>query len=104
MEQKEQPGTNGDQICNQCTRHGLYCIWPPEGVQQKLCDYCAAQKMVCTVSRVRVSKWKQWELVEKGKPKKKSWVEVELEAELEGSGTRGWKQEVPLPWWGLGSS
>jgi len=32
--------------------------------------------------------------VEKGKPKKKSWVEVESEAESEGSGTRGWKQEV----------
>ena len=27
-------------------------------------------------------------------PKKKSWVEVELEAELEGSGTGCWRQEV----------
>src|SRR5882724_7629867 len=76
MEQKEQPGTNGDQICDQCTRHGQYCVWLPEGVWQKSCDHCAALKMVCTISGIRVSK-------------KKSQVEVELEAELEGSGTRG---------------
>ena len=50
--------------------------------------------MVCTISGIQVSKQKRQELVEKGKPKKKSWVEVEVEAESEGSGTGGWKQEV----------
>src|SRR5882724_8803077 len=57
-------------------------------------QYSAAQKMVCTISRIRVSKQKRQEPVEKWKPKKKSQVEVESEAELEGSGTGGWKQEV----------
>jgi len=52
------------------------------------------QKIVCTVSGVWVSKQKWREPVEKGKPKKKSWVEVESEAESEGSRTGGWKQEV----------
>ena len=34
-----------------------------------------------------MSKWKHRELVEKGRPWKKSWVEVESETESEGSGT-----------------
>jgi len=52
--------------------------------------------MVCTVGGVQVSKQKQWDQSggEGLWPKKKSWVEVGSDAESEGSGTRGWRQEV----------
>ena len=52
--------------------------------------------MVCTVARIRVSNWKQQDQSggEGSWPKKKSWVEVGSDAESEGSGTRGWRQEV----------
>jgi len=63
-----------------------------------------AQKMVCTISGVRVSKQKHREPVEKGRPQKKSQVEVELEAESEESGTRSWKQEVASALLGLRES
>jgi len=53
-----------------------------------------AQKIVCTISGVQVSKQKCQEPVEKGRPWKKSQVEVESEAESEGSGTGGWRQEI----------
>jgi len=71
-------------------------MWLPEGVQQKLCDHCAAQKMVCTVNGIWVSNWKQrdqsggvglW-------PKKRSQVEVGLDVGSEKTGTGGWRQEV----------
>jgi len=78
-------------------------MWPPEGVQQKSCDHCVAQKMVCTVSSIRVSNWK-WRDQSGGEgswPKKKSWVEVESEAESEGSGTGGWRQEVSSAFVGI---
>ena len=41
-----------EQSCDPCLRHRSYCIWPLEGVRQKSCDQCAAQKIVCTVARV----------------------------------------------------
>jgi len=60
------------------------------------------QNMVCTVSGVWVSKWKHWEPLEKGKPWKKNWVESD--AESEGSGISGWKQEVSSTLLGLRES
>ena len=92
--QREQPRTNGDQVCNQCEQYASYCIWLPEGVCQKLCDWCAVQKIICTISMVWVSKWKCWEPVEKRRPWKKSQVKEESEVESEGSGTRGLRQEA----------
>src|SRR5882724_6008331 len=73
-----------------------YCIWPPEGIRQKCCDHCAAHKMVCTIGGIQVSnrKWWDWSGEERLWSKKKSWVEVEAEAELERSRTGGWRQEV----------
>ena len=52
--------------------------------------------MVCTVSGIWVSNWKQWDWSggEGSQPKKKSQVEVESDVESEGSGTGGWRQEV----------
>jgi|SRR5882724_3198668 len=70
-------------------------MWLPEGVQQKSCDHCAAQKMVCTSAGIWVSNWKWQDWSGEGScPNKKSWVEVGSDAELEGSGTGGWRQEV----------
>jgi len=71
-------------------------MWPPEGIQQKSCDHCAGQKMVCTVGGIQVSnqKWQDQSGGEGLWPKKKSWVEVGSDAESEGSGTGGWRQEV----------
>jgi len=60
-------GTNGDQLCNWCKHHSLYCLWPPESVHQKSCNHCAARKMVCLVQGEWVSKRKHWEPSEKGK-------------------------------------
>ena len=95
LRQREQPGTNGDWVCDWYEQHSQYCMWPPKGVCQKSCDHCACQKMVCTVGGVRVSKWKQWDQSGEGsQPKKRNWVEVVLDAESERSGTGGWKQEV----------
>jgi len=71
-------------------------MWPPEGVWQKSCDHCAAQKMVCTVTRIWVSNWK-WQDQSGGEgswPKKKIQVEVGSDAELERSRTGGWRQGV----------
>ena len=51
--------------------------------------------MVCTVGEIQVSKWKQWDWSGEGSwPKKKSQVEVGLDAESDKSGTGGWKQKV----------
>src|SRR5882724_6680437 len=53
-------------------------------------------EMVCTITRTRVSNWK-WQVKSGAEglcPNKKSRVEVGSDAESEGSGTRGWKQEV----------
>jgi len=52
--------------------------------------------MVSTIAGTWVSnqKWQVKSGAEESWPKKKSWVGVESEAESEGSGTRGWKQEV----------
>ena len=54
------------------------------------------QKMVCTVSGIRVSnqKWWDWSGGEGSWPRKKIKVEVESDVESEGSGTGGWRQEV----------
>jgi len=89
--------TNGEHICNQCQCHGFYCLWPPEGAFQKTCDPCAVWKSPCTIQGVQVSNWKQWEQsgAEGSRPQKKSQVEVEEDAELDGSGAGGWKV------WGL---
>jgi len=38
-----------------------------------------------------------------GRPWKKSWVEVDSEAELEGTGLGGGNKKFPLPWWGSGA-
>ena len=55
-----------------------------------------SQKIVCTVSVNRVSNRKQqdWSGGVGLWPKKRSWVEVGLDAESEKSGTWGWRQEV----------
>jgi len=52
--------------------------------------------MVCTVGGIWVSNWKwQNKLGREGQwPQKKSRVQVESDAELVGSGTGGWRQEV----------
>ena len=52
--------------------------------------------MVCTIAGIQVSNWKQRDQSgEAGlQPKKRSRVEVGLDAESEKSGTGGWKQEV----------
>jgi len=34
-------------------------VWPPEGICQKSCNHCAAQKIMCMVNGVQVSNWKQ---------------------------------------------
>jgi len=66
-----------------------------EGICQKSCDHCAAQKMVCTIAGIWVSNQKWWERLGEGlQPRKKSQVEVESDAQSEGSGTGSWKQEV----------
>src|SRR5882724_13424062 len=77
--QVEQSGTNGERSCDRCLWHRSYCIWPQEGVRQKSCDQCVAQKIVCTVTRVRVSnrKWRDRSGAEGSRPQKKSRVEVE---------------------------
>src|SRR5882724_1161187 len=72
----------------------MYCIWPPEGVLQKSCDQCAAQKIPCAVNGIRVSNWKQWDRsgAEGSRPQKKSQVEVEdSDVESEWSGLGSWK-------------
>ena len=71
-------------------------MWPPEGGWQKSCNHCTSQKMVCTIARTWVSnhKWQVKLGAEGSWPKKKSWVEVGLDVESEGSGTRVWRQEV----------
>jgi len=52
--------------------------------------------MVCTVSGIRVSNWKQQnKSVGEGQwPRKKNWTQVESDAESVGSGTGGWRQKV----------
>ena len=54
------------------------------------------QKIIGTVDGVWVSNWKQRD--QSGgaglRPKKRSWVEVGLDVELEKTGTGGWRQEV----------
>src|SRR5882724_12465235 len=79
----------------------MYCIWPPEGVRQKSCNKCMAQKIPCTVNGVWVSNRKRWDRSETGGlwHWKKSQVEVESEGESEWSGLGGrrdqdWRQEV----------
>ena len=93
--------TNGDRMCDQCQQHHSYCVWPPEGIHQKSCDQCMAQKIICMVAGVRVSnqKWQDWVEAEGSQPRKRSWVEVESDAESEWSGLggrkdQGWRQEV----------
>ena len=85
--------TNRDHICHWCQCHRLYCLWPPEGAHQKTCDPCAMQKSPCTIQGVQVSNWKwQKQLGAEGlRLQKKSWVEVEEDAESDGSGASGWK-------------
>src|SRR5882724_1101484 len=102
QKQVEQPGTNGEWSCDRYLQHRSYCIWPLEGVRQKSCDQCAAQKIVCTVSGVRVSNRKRRDRSgpEGSRPQKKSRVEVEeSDAESDWSGLGGkkdpsWRQEV----------
>ena len=59
-----------------------------------------AQKIVCTVNGVQVSKRKQQDHPEGSRPRKKSWIEVEeLDGESDWSGLGGkkdwgWRQEV----------
>jgi len=81
----------------------MYCVWPPEGVCQKNCDQCTAQKIPCTVDGIQVSNQKQWDRTEAegSQPWKRSQVEVESDAESEWSGLggrkdQGWRQEVSL--------
>jgi len=71
-------------------------MWLPEVVRQKSCNHCVGQKMVCTVKRIWVSnqKWQDQSGGEGSQPEKKSQVEVGLDAESEGTGTMGWRQEV----------
>jgi len=74
----------------------MYCLWPPEGIQQKSCDHCTAQKIPCMVDSIWVSNWKHQSRPEGSWPWKRSRVEVE-ESELESDGSRedGWRA------WGL---
>ena len=72
----------------------MYCIWLPEGVRQKSCDQCVAQKIPCTIDGIRVSNRKRWDRSggEGSKPWKKSRVEVEeSELESDGSGEDRWR-------------
>src|SRR5882724_6652446 len=77
--QVEQSGTNGERSCDRCLWHRSYCIWPLEGVRQKSCDQCAAQKIVCTVTGVQVSNRKRWDRsgAEGSWPQKKIQIGVE---------------------------
>ena len=100
-EQVDHSGTNGDRSCDWCQWHRMYCIWPPEGVCQKSCDQCVAQKIPCVVDGIQVSNQKRWDRLETGGlwRWKKSWVEVESDVESEWSGLGGrrdwdWRQEV----------
>jgi len=65
----------------------MYYIWPPEGMHQKSCDQCAAQKIPCVVDGVRVSNRERRDQsrAEGSRPRKRSRVEVELELESDGS-------------------
>src|SRR5882724_12150967 len=96
MRQQEEPGTNGDRVCDWCQWHSQYCMWLPEGVHQKSCNHCTVQSIVCTVDGIQVSNQKQRDrLGAVGSwPKKRSQVEVGSDAESEKTGTGGWKQEV----------
>src|SRR5882724_2465082 len=70
----------------------MYCLWPPEGIRQKSCDHCAAQKSPCVVDGVWVSNWKHRSRAEGSRPQKRSRVEVEeLELESYGSGEDRWR-------------
>jgi len=70
-------------------------MWPPEGVCQKSCDHCAGQKMVCTVGGVQVPNGNsRIGQEERGHSPRKRAGRVGSDVELEGSGTRGWRQEV----------
>src|SRR5882724_7867613 len=84
--QVEQSGTNGERSCDWCQQHQMYCVWLPEGVHQKSCDQCMAQKIPCVVAGVRVSNWKRRDRSETGgsRRRKKSRVEVESEGDLNG--------------------
>src|SRR5882672_6336425 len=79
--------TNGEHQCDHCIRHKKYCVWPPEGSQQKSCDLCSFRKVVCTVNRgVWVCNRKIRSTAGKGKkPSKRAWVE-DSEVELVASG------------------
>ena len=94
MKQVEQPGSNGERPCNWCRQHHMYCLWPLEGIQQKSCDHCAAQKIPCAVNGIWVSNQKQQDRsrAEGSQPQKRSRVEVEeLDVESEWSRLGGWK-------------
>ena len=65
----------------------MYCLWLLEGIWQKSCENCTAQKIPCTVDGVWVSNWKHRSRAEGFQPQKKSRVEVE-ESELELDGSR----------------
>src|SRR5882724_10001684 len=74
--QVEQLGTNGDRVCDRCCWHRSYCLWPPEGVCQKSCNHCAAQKIICTVDGDWVANWKWRDHPEGLRPQKKGQVEI----------------------------
>jgi len=59
--------------------------------------------MVCTVTGIQVSDWKQWDQPggEESWPKKRSQVEVGLDVESVKSGTGGWRQEVSSTFVGI---
>ena len=77
-EQVDHLGTNGDRSCDWCRCHRMYCIWPLEGVCQKSCDQCAAQKIPCAIDGIWVSNQKRRDRLraEGSRPRKKSRVEV----------------------------
>ena len=79
----------------------MNCLWLPEGIQQKSCNHCTVQKILCIVDSIQVSNQKWWDRSEVGglRPRKKIWVEVESDVESEWSGLGGrrdrdWRQEI----------
>src|SRR5882672_12711653 len=81
---------NGERQCDRCIRHRVFCFWKPAGSWQKSCNFCSANKAVCTINKgVRVCNRK----VKSGKGKKSSKrVQVEdseSESAASGVGSRG---------------
>jgi len=76
------------------TARAVLCVAPTQRQMAEIMRHCASQKMVCTMLDLGVQpEWQvnwEWRVT----AKEESWVEVESDVELEGSGTGGWKQEI----------